>query len=182
MRKVNIGRGEVVLADLNPSRRSTFGPVLWLLILTAGCFAILGVLDQFLDARARFHLGAELDLPVLLDGLVDPAVDRTIGIAVWARRVTVIIAVLLSWRLCFRHLVYRNRCRMVVTNQRMVVASGHVRSQVTEIPMARIAFAQAHRSTVNVHVHGMGRPLRLADVPHAKAVAKMLNARGGHYS
>lgn len=182
MSKVNIEPGEVVLADLNPTRSSTLKPVLWLLILTAGCFAILGVLDQWLDACARYYFGGEVNPPVVLYSLIDPNADKAIGVAVWARRITLIVTLLLSWRLCFRYLLFRSRSRLIITDRRMITASGHVRSRVMEVPMEQIVHAQARRSTIDVYVSGMRTPMRLTDVPYPKRVVKMLRRWGGHYS
>lgn len=152
MAKVTFDPHEVLLAELSPSRRSVFFPVLELLLVTGIIWMGIGFLDS-----------GDFSLPQPQD--------------MWVRRILLLLWVWLAWRRCIKHLIFRSRSRMVLTDQRLITATGHLRSQIAQIPLANIVDARAQGGDVAVYVAGARVPIILHSVPQAKKFVRILQGQ-----
>jgi hypothetical protein len=175
MPKVRFERGEVILAELSPSRRSVIFPVLELILATGVVWLLIGLLDAHLTDEAVRVAGYVPDNLAEVPGL--PGAAGTATAALWGRRVLLIVWVWIAWRRCIRYLLFRQRSRIILTDRRLVTASGDWRSRVVEIPLDQIVEVRQRGSTVNVWTRGYRVPVRLADVPYAADVAAMVDER-----
>ncbi|MEJ6549416.1 hypothetical protein PQI66_07660 [Corynebacterium sp. USCH3] len=177
MPKINFAPDEEVLAELSPSRRSTLFPVLEMVVLTGIVWLVVGLLDSYLGGLATTWAGYVPDNVAEVPQLVGDADAGTATAALWARRLVLVLWVWLSWRRCLRHLLFRTRSRMILTDSRLITATGHMRSHVGEVPLAQIVDVRTHKSEVRVFLRGGGRPLVLRDVPFTKKFARLLHSR-----
>lgn len=175
MAKIRFDRGEMILAELSPSRRSIIFPVLELILVTGGVWLLIGLLDAHLAALATAAVGYVPGDVGDIPGL--PGVDVSAIAALWARRVLLVIWVWLAWRRCIRHLLFRQRSRIILTDRRLITASGDWRSRVIELPVSQIAEVAHSGSTVSVWIRGYREPMRLTDVPYADELTRMIGAR-----
>lgn len=175
MSKIRFGAGEVILADLSPSRRSVVFPVLELILVTGVLWLGVGALDAHLATVAVTAAGY---VPENLGTVPDlPGAAGTALPALWGRRVLLVLWVWAAWRRCVRQLVFRHRSRIILTDRRLITASGAWRSTVGEIPLTEIVDVRHRGGTVQVWTRGYRVPLRLPDVPWAGEFAAMLNTR-----
>ena len=175
MPKIRFDRGEVILAELSPSRRSVLFPVLELILATGVVWLLIGLLDTYLVDAAVDAAGVAPDR--LTDIPAVPGVDAAVTAALWVRRLLLVLWVIVAWRRCLRHLVFRQRSRMILTDRRLITASGQWRSRITEIPLDQVVEVSQHRGTVSVWARGYRAPVRLTDVPYAAQFAAMLSER-----
>lgn len=177
MPKIRFSPDEEVLAELSPSRRSTVFPVLELMVITAVVWLAVGLIDSYLGGLAvnwvgyvPGNIGA---VPQFLDGS-----DATMATAaLWGRRLLLVAWVWLSWRRCLRHLLFRARSRMILTDRRLITATGHLRSHIGEVPLAQVADVSVRGTDVRVFLRGGGQPVLLRDVPHARRFGRMVSYR-----
>src|SRR5699024_2179860 len=113
--KITFEPGERILAELCPNRRSLLFPVLELLLITGVTWALIGLIDHFLDAEALRLLGYSLPVPSQLALHVNDPLYLT---AQWGRRALVVLWLFLAWRRCGRQMIFRARSRMMLTNER----------------------------------------------------------------
>ncbi|WP_312977924.1 hypothetical protein [Corynebacterium sp.] len=177
MPKINFAPDEEVLAELSPSRRSTLFPVLELVVITGVVWLAVGLLDSYLGSLATTWVGYVPDNIADVPRLVGESDTATATAAVWGRRIVLVAWVWLSWRRCLRHLLFRTRSRMILTDSRLITATGHMRSHIGEVPLAQIVDVRVHKSEVRVFLRGGGRPLVLRDVPYAKRFARLVHSR-----
>lgn len=175
MTKIRFDDDEVILAELSPSRRSIVFPVLELILVTGVVWLLIGLIDAYLADQALATTGVVPGNPGEVADL--PGVSGTASAAVWGRRFLLVLWVWAAWRRCLRHLIRRQRSRIILTDRRLVTASGDWRSRVTDIPLAQVAEVRQRGRTVTVWVRGQYRPFRLTDVPFAATVTDMLAAR-----
>ncbi|MGO1948733.1 MAG: hypothetical protein ACTH1D_03815 [Mycobacteriaceae bacterium] len=177
MPKIRFARDEEVLAELSPSRRSTLYPVLEFVVITGIVWLGIGLVDAYLaDLATRWQGFVPPNIAEVPD-LVGSEDSGTATAAVWGRRLLLVVWVWLSWRRCVRHLLFRSRSRMILTDRRLVTATGHMRSQVGEVPMAQVVDVRHKGSDVAVYLRGGGRPLVLRDVPYAKRFTRLVRSR-----
>mgnify|MGYP000049970448 FL=1 len=167
MSKITFDPDEQILAELSPARRSMFFPVLRLLVWTGLFWMGIGALDQYMATHA-------LDAP-------------TVDSFTWLRRGLLLLWLIVCWRRCVRHLVFRARSRMLLTDRRLITASGHVRSRIGQIPLANIVDCRAYRGDVAVYVAGARVPLVLHSVPYTRKFERLLKSQiksvgAGNYS
>lgn len=180
MPKIRFDPDEEVLAELSPTRRSTLFPVLELAVITAVVWLGVGAIDAYLGSLAVTWTGGIpgniADVPHLVEqaGGTDAG---TATAALWGRRLLLVLWVWLAWRRCLRHLLFRSRSRMILTDRRLITATGHMRSHIGEVPLGQIVDAGHHGSDVRVFLRGGGRPLVLHDVPYARRFTRMLRSR-----
>lgn len=172
MAQIDFDRDEVILAELSPSRRSLLFPVLELLLITGLIWLAVGLIDAHFIAVATNAFGYHFAPPSAVTQQLDNA--ELIPL-LWLRRGLLVLWVILAWRRCIRHMVYRHRSRMILTDRRLITASGHLRSQVTSIPMHHIVDAWHKGGKVNVYVAGARLPYQLDYVPQAKRLTKMIH-------
>ncbi|MDN5581768.1 MAG: PH domain-containing protein [Corynebacterium sp.] len=177
MPKIQFAPDEQVFAELSPSRRSTLFPVLELIVITGLVWMVVGLLDSYLGGLATTWVGYVPDNIGDVPLLVGESDASTATAALWARRALLVLWVWLAWRRCLRHLLFRHRSRMMLTDRRLITATGHLRSQVGEVPLGQIVDVSAHKSEVRVFLRGGGRPLVLRDVPYARRFARMVRSR-----
>lgn len=178
MSKVRFEPGEVVLAELSPSRRSAFFPILRLVLITGLIWMAIGLIDGHLASEATRLLGYEPN-PLTMVGELTRN-DALISL-VWGRRALLVLWVILAWRQCIRHLIYRQRSRMVLTDQRLITATGHWRSDIAQVPLAHIVDARQRGQEVSVYVVGARMPVVLRQVPHARKFTKLLRGQIGQF-
>lgn len=167
MSKITFDPDEQILAELSPARRSMFFPVLRLLVWTGLFWMGIGALDQYMATQV-------LDAP-------------TVESFTWLRRGLLLLWLIVCWRRCVRHLVFRARSRMLLTDRRLITASGHVRSRIGQIPLANIVDCRAYRGDVAVYVAGARVPLVLHSVPYTRKFERLLKSQiksvgAGNYS
>lgn len=171
MSKVVFDPDEPVLAELSPTRRSVIFPVLELLLITGLIWLGIGGIDRYFASVAMTNVGYEFTpLSDVRFYVNDPLLTPML----WLRRGLVVLWLWLAWRRCIRHLIYRARSRMVLTDRRLITASGHVRSRIAEIPMYAIMDARSTGSTVSIFVVGQRMPVVLQSVPQAKKFARLV--------
>lgn len=180
MPKIRFDRGEVILAELSPSRRSVIFPVLELILATGVVWLLIGLLDAHLADEAVRVAGHVPDNLAEVPGFA--GVAGSASAALWGRRVLLVVWVWVAWRRCVRHLVFRQRSRIILTDRRLVTASGDWRSRVMDIPLDEVTEVRQRGSTVNVWTRGSRVPVRLADVPYAADVAAMVDERIVRYA
>lgn len=171
--KITFEPGEEILAELSPNRRSLLFPVIELLLITGVIWVLIGLIDNYFDSEALYHLGYALPVPSQLPNLID---DPTYLVAQWGRRGLVVLWIFLAWRRCGKQMVFRARSRMVLTNERLITATGHWRSQTAQVPLEYIVDARAKGSTVSVYVMGTRNPIVLRDVPFAKRFVRLIRS------
>lgn len=177
MSKVTLAPDEYVLAELSPSRRSVIFPVLELVLITGVVWMLIGLVDAYFLRLASTQLGYELTPPSAVVPLVDDALAPAL---VWARWALLLGWVVLVWRRCVRHLVFRHRSRMLLTNQRLITATGHLRSTIAQVPLHSVVDARTQGAgTVAVYVLGARVPVVLRSVPHAKRFTRLLREHAG---
>lgn len=152
MAKLSFAPEETLLADLSPQRSTMAYPVLELILITGVIWLGIGALDAYISTAA----GNEL--PVLR----------------WLRISLLVAWIVFAWRRCIRHLLFRHRSRMMLTNQRLITASGHLRSQIAEVPLAHIVDARNRGSQVWIYTMGARVPLVMHNVPKAKKFVRLL--------
>ena len=157
MSKITFDPGEQVLAELSPARRSMFFPVLRLLLWTGLFWMGIGALDQYVATNA-------------LDA---PSVEAFLGL----RRGLLLLWLIVCWRRCVRHLIFRARSRMLLTDRRLITATGHVRSRIGQIPLANVVDCRSHRGDVAVYVAGARVPLVLHSVPYTRKFERLLKSQ-----
>lgn len=167
MSKITFDPGEQVLAELSPARRSMFFPVLRLMLWTGLFWMGIGVLDQYLATNA-------LDAP-------------TVEAFLWLRWGLLVAWLWVCWRRCVRHLIFRARSRMLLTDRRLITATGHLRSRIGQIPLANVVDCRSHRGDVAVYVAGARVPLVLHSVPYTRKFERLLKSQlrrvgSGNYS
>ncbi|WP_311488674.1 hypothetical protein [uncultured Corynebacterium sp.] len=171
--KITFEPGEQILAELCPNRRSLLFPVLELLLITGVTWALIGLIDHYLDAEALRLLGYSLPVPSQLAMHVG---EPLYVAAQWGRRALVVLWLFLAWRRCGRQMIFRARSRMMLTNERLITATGHWRSQTAQVPLEYIVDARAKGSTVSVFVMGTRNPIVLRDVPYAKRFVRLIRS------
>lgn len=181
MPKIRFAPDEEVLAELSPSRRSTVFPVLELAVITGVIWLVIGLIDSYLGGLATTWTGYVPQNIGAVPDLVDQAgggTDATTATAaLWGRRVLLVLWVWLSWRRCLRHLLFRTRSRMILTDRRLITATGHLRSQLGDVPLAQIAEVSARGNDVRVFLRSGGHPVVLRDVPHTRRLVRMMRSR-----
>jgi hypothetical protein len=137
--------GEVVRADLTSPLRTLTFPVLELILVTGLSWMLIGWLDQ---------PGME----------ADPQLRNAVVIS-WV--------VLSAWRFGLP-LVRARRQRFVVTDRRLVVRAGSLRSRTDSIPLRDIRSVKRRRNGISLAIAGYDRPLHFPDVPRAKKVTALI--------
>ncbi|HIW96111.1 MAG TPA: hypothetical protein H9867_06485 [Candidatus Corynebacterium gallistercoris] len=176
MSKVTFDPDEPLLAELSPTRRSVIFPVLELVLITGLIWLVIGWIDAELARMSVSLLGFETVPLTALPAQVDNA---TAAGLVWLRRGLIVLWLILAWRRCIKHLIFRARSRMVLTDRRLITASGHLRSQIAQIPLHSVVDARAHGSTVAVYIIGQRMPVELHSVPQAKKFVRILRQQIG---
>ena len=174
MPKIRFARDEQILAELSPTRRSVVMPVIELVLVTGIAWLGVGLLDAHLAHLAENALGY---VPGRISDVPRLVQDASATPTLWARRILLVAWVWLAWRRCGRFLLYRQRSRMILTDRRLITATGHMRSRIGEIPLDQIVEVTQRGTTVDVWPRGGGRPLRLTDVPFAARFARMVSER-----
>lgn len=176
LKRVSFAPGEQILAELIPTRRSVLFPVLELLVITGLVWMGIGAIDRFFDVLAVRVTG-----DVIRPATLTPAsLNNPVALgALWARRGLLVLWVVLAWRRCIRHLLFRRRSRLVLTTHRLVTATGHVRSRLTEVPLPAVVDARRRGSSVSVYVEGSRQPLVLKHVPQSKRFTQLLQQHAG---
>lgn len=177
MPKIRFDPDEEVLAELSPSRKSTVFPVLEFVVITGVVWLGVGLVDSYLADLARQWLGYVPESIASVPDLVGEQDAGAATAALWGRRALLVAWVWLSWRRCLRHLLFRSRSRMILTDRRLVTATGHMRSQLGEVPLSHIVDVRHQGSDVEVYLRGGGRPLVLRDVPSTRKFVKLLRSR-----
>nr|WP_238597084.1 hypothetical protein [Corynebacterium heidelbergense] len=154
--KISFHPEERILAELSPTRRSVLFPVLELLLVTALVWMGIGLVDRYLASP-----------------------EAMTEAAMWVRRLLLVAWAWLAWRRSLRFLLFRARTRIVLTDQRLLTASGHLRSWVSEIPLAHVVDARRRGSNVVVYVMGTHHPVVVQDVPHTKRFVSLLRQACG---
>ncbi|MBC2682129.1 hypothetical protein [Corynebacterium anserum] len=172
MAKVSFAPHESLLADVSPHRRSVLFPVLEFIVITGLVWLGIGLIDAYFDKVAVAHFGVAYTPPSLVAKLLPH--DQTLMVLTWLRRLLLIAWAWLAWTRCIRHLIFRSRTRMVLTDRRLITASGHVRSEICEVPLEHIVDARHRGSDVAVYTIGARLPLVLHNVPQAKKFARLL--------
>ncbi|MCX2162225.1 MULTISPECIES: hypothetical protein [Corynebacterium] len=178
MAKVRFEPDEVILAELSPSRRSAFFPIVELILITGLIWMAIGLIDGHLASQSVQILGFE---PNPLTRAGDLTQNDTLISLVWGRRALLVLWVILAWRRCIRHLVFRQRSRMVLTDQRLITATGHLRSEIAQVPLGHIVDARHRGQEVSVYVAGTRMPVVLRQVPYAKKFTKLLRNQIGQF-
>lgn len=70
---------------------------------------------------------------------------------------------------------------MVLTDQRLITATGHWRSDIAQVPLAHIVDARQRGQEVSVYVVGARMPVVLRQVPHARKFTKLLRGQIGQF-
>ena len=76
-----------------------------------------------------------------------------------------------------RHLIFRARSRMLLTDRRLITATGHLRSRIGQIPLANVVDCRSHRGDVAVYVAGARVPLVLHSVPYTRKFERLLKSQ-----
>ena len=174
MAKIRFERGEGILAELSPSRRSILFPVLELVLATGVVWLLVGLLDAHLVDLAT----SSGFVPEHLSEVPDiPGVDGSATAALWGRRLLLVLWVWIAWRRCIRQLIFRQRSRIILTDRRLLTVTGHWRSRIGEVPLDQIVEVRRRGGTVSVWTRGYRAPLRLVDVPFAARFTAMLAER-----
>ncbi|RSZ61808.1 PH domain-containing protein [Corynebacterium hylobatis] len=137
--------GEVVRADLTSPLRTLTFPVLELILVTGLSWMLIGWLDQ---------PGMEVESQL-----------RNAVVIIWAA--------LSLWRFGLP-LLRARRQRFVVTDRRIVVRAGALRSRTDSIPLRDIRSVKRRRNGISLAIAGYDRPLHFPDVPRAKRVAGLI--------
>lgn len=175
MPKIRFDDGEVILAELSPSRKSLIFPVLELILATGVAWLLIGLVDAHLAMVATNAIGT---VPDNLGTVPDlPEVDATALPALWGRRLILIGWVWIAWRRCLRPMLFRQRSRIILSDRRLITATGNWRSRVMEIPLDQLVEVDQNGGTITVWTRGHHAPCQLLDVPNAAQVAEMLSAR-----
>ena len=148
MPKIRFDPDEEVLAELSPSRKSTVFPVLEFVVITGVVWLGVGLVDSYLADLARQWLGYVPESIASVPDLVGEQDAGAATAALWGRRALLVAWVWLSWRRCLRHLLFRSRSRMILTDRRLVTATGHMRSQIGEVPLSHIVDVRHQGSDV----------------------------------
>lgn len=172
MAKVSFAPDESLLADLSPNRNSVLFPVLELIIITGLVWLGIGLIDAHFDRVARATFGVVYAPPSLVATMLPQ--DQTLLVLVWLRRLVLVAWAWLAWSRCIRHLVFRARARMMLTDQRLITATGHLRSEISEVPLAHVVDARHRGSDVAVYTMGARLPIVLHNVPQAKKFTRLL--------
>ena len=174
MAKLTIDPQEHLLADLSPQRRSVIFPVLELIIITGLAWLLVGLIDAHFDSVARSTFGTIYSPQTQIVAMLPE--DQTLMVLLWLRRAVVVAWVVLSWTRCIRHLVFRSRSRMMLTDERLITATGHWRSEIAQIPLAHIVDARHRGSDVALYTMGARMPVVLHNVPKAKKFVRLLKS------
>lgn len=174
MAQIDFDPDEVILAELSPSRRSVLFPVLELLLISGLIWLGIGLIDAHFISVATANFGYHFAPP---SAVTQQLPNTELEALLWLRRGLLVLWVVLAWRRCIRHIVYRHRSRMILTDRRLITASGHMRSQITSIPLHQIVDARQRGGRVNVYIVGARMPYQLDYVPQAKKLAKMIQQR-----
>lgn len=172
MPKVSFEPDEALLADLSPKRRSVLFPVLELIVITGLVWLGIGAIDAHFDSVARATFGTVYSPSSYVSTMLPQ--DQTLVALLWARRLLLVAWVWMAWRRCIRHLVFRARSRMMLTNQRLITATGHLRSDIAQIPLGHVVDARHRGSDVAVYTMGARLPIVLHNVPKAKKFVRLL--------
>jgi hypothetical protein len=172
--KIRFAPDERILAELSPTRRSTVMPLVELVLLTGIAWLGIGLLDAHLAHIAETTLGY---VPENITRVPELVADGGATATLWGRRLLLLAWLWLAWRRCGRFLLYRQRSRMILTDRRLITATGHLRSRIGEIPLDQIGDVTRRGTTVDVWPRGGGRPLRLTDVPFAARFTRMVSDR-----
>ncbi|WP_027004563.1 PH domain-containing protein [Corynebacterium halotolerans] len=150
------GEGEVVRADVTSPLRSLTFPVLELILITGLSWILIGWLDR-------------------PEAVVDMQLRNGV-VVVWF--------LLALWRFGLPLLRSRRR-RFIVTDRRIVVRDGALRSRVDSIPLRDVRAVSRRRRGISLAISGFARPLYFPDVPKTKKVAGLIESslppRPGHY-
>ena len=172
--KIRFEPGEQLLAELNPSRRSVVFPVLELVVLTGVLWLAIGTVDGWLDSLLRTAQGWTAHPP--LDNADALPGNPQVTVAVWLRRALVVVWVVAAWRRCLRHLLFRRRSRMLLTDRRLITATGHVRSEIGQLPLSEVIDVSSRGRTVTLHIRGSMYPVVLHDVPSPRKFIRLLRS------
>ena len=172
MAKVTFAPDEAVLADLSPQRSSVLFPVLELVIITALLWMGVGLIDAHFDTVARNTFGTVYAPPSAVVAMLPQ--DQTLVVLLWLRRFLLVAWVWMAWRRCIKHLLFRARARMILTNQRLITMTGHLRSEVGEVPLRHIVDARHRGSDVAVYTMGARLPMVMHNVPHSRKFVRLL--------
>jgi hypothetical protein len=177
MPRIRFAPDEEVLAELSPSRKSTLFPVLEFAVITGIVWLGIGLIDSYLADLSQQWQGYVPSNIADVPDLVGESDTTMATAAVWGRRALLVAWVWLSWRRCLRHLLFRTRSRMILTDRRLLTATGHLRSHIGEVPLAQVADVRHQGSDVTVYLRGGGRPLVLRDVPYTRKFARLMRSR-----
>ncbi|KAB3522951.1 hypothetical protein GC425_03680 [Corynebacterium sp. zg254] len=174
MTKISFDPDERVLAELSPSRRSLLFPVLEMLLITGLIWLCIGLIDDHFIKVSTLAFGYHMSPPSAVVNFLD---NPELVPLLWTRRGLLVLWVWLAWRRCIKDMIYRHRARIIVTDRRVIVASGHLRSRIDTIPMHQIVDARARGSKLDIYIVGARMPYHLVDVPHAKRITTMIHQR-----
>lgn len=172
MAKVTFAPDEALLADLSPNRSSVLFPVLELVVITGLVWLGVGLIDAHFDSVARNTFGAVYAPPSAIVAMLPQ--DQTLTALLWLRRLLLVAWVWMAWSRCIKHLLFRARARMMLTNQRLITMTGHLRSEVGEVPLRHIVDARHRGSDVAVYTMGARLPMVMHNVPQAKKFVRLL--------
>ena len=172
MATIRMYEGERLLADVSPSRSTVVFPVLEMLLITGLAWLAVGWIDSQAAARAVDLLGYELYPPSALVAAFPN--DRWAQIYLWGHRLVLVLWAIGLWRRGIRHMIFRQRSRMVLTTQRLVTASGGWRSRTGEVPLAHVVDARRKGSSVAVYLRTSSVPVVLRNVPASKQFTHLL--------
>lgn len=169
--KITFDPEEDILAELSPRRGSLFFPVLELLLITAVVWILVGLIDGYFDSEAMVRLGYKLNPPSeLASSFPEPVYEGML----WLRRGLLVLWVWLAWRRCIRHMIFRTRSRILLTNERLITVSGHWRSHTAQVPLYNVVDARSKGSKVQLFTMGARNPIVLTDVPYSKRFVRLI--------
>lgn len=140
-----LGDGEVVRADLTAPLRALTFPVLELILITGISWILIGWLDR-------------------PDAFVDVQLRNAVVVG-WF--------LLAVWRFGLPLLRSRRR-RFIVTDRRIVVRDGALRSRVDSIPLRDVRAVSRRRRGISLAISGYARPLYFPDVPKTKKITGLI--------
>ena len=174
MARINFAPDEVILAELSPSRRSLLFPVLELILITGLVWLAIGLIDGHFVSVAMDNYGYYFSPPSAVTHQAEFLGRPELMPLLWLRRGLLVLWLVLAWRRCGRYMLYRSRSRMILTNHRLITATGHLRSEITSIPTHQIMDARSRGGKVDVFIAGARLPYHMENVPHAKRFTRMI--------
>lgn len=139
---------EVILLDTNPTFGRLIWPLLELMVITGVCWLLIGFIDG----------------PAIAPG--DMAGIRQLLIFAWVA--------LILWRVARPVLGWLGE-RFVLTDRRILLRRGIVRTQVISIDLRSIRAVNRKGAVLYLQTRSFGPPLAVEDIPSSRKVAKLVS-------